>query len=164
MTDDVLAALKLLQQRSRIYFYSSPYLTEQVDRAIDTILRNPNTSGKPFHLIKNALSDARKVLRRRSQICPCAEIKTCEDDRSERNIEMVADPRFKDLEAVFQLEDWLERTSLNSQDRVVLTLLLNGSEAKEIAENLGISVQQVRVWISRARKRAKNRWEVDTNV
>lgn len=164
MTDDVFAALKLLQQRSCNYFYSSPYLTEQVDRAIDTIIRNPDSSGKPFHLIRNALSDARKVLRRRSQICPFAEIRTCEDDRFEHTLEMVADTRFKDLEAFFQLEDWLERTSLSSQDREVLTLLLNGSEAKEIAKKLGISVQQVRVWITRARKRAKRRWEVDTSV
>jgi DNA-directed RNA polymerase specialized sigma24 family protein len=164
MTGDAFVAVQLLQKLSCKYFYSSPYWTERTDRAIDTILRNPHCSGNPSHLVRNALSDARKILHRRSQICSLREITTCEDDNCGNNIELVADPRNEKLEEVFTVKDWFERASLSSQERVVLTLLLNESEAKEIAEELGITVQQARVRISHARKRAKTCWEADTDV
>ncbi len=164
MTNDVSEAVQRLQKRSCKYFYSSLYWTERTDRAIDTILRNPNRSGHPSHLVRNALSDSRKIVHRRRQICSLIEMKTCDGDDFGHNIELVPDSRNKELEEVFIVQDWLERASLSSQDRRVLTLLLKGSEAKEVAEKLGITVQQARVRISRARKRAKACWEADTNV
>lgn len=164
MTDDVFVALKMLQRISYKHFYSSPYWTERTDRAIDTILRNPNCSGNPSHLVRNALSDARKILHRRSQICSFTQINVCEGDSSGHNIEIVADPRNEEIQAAFIVEDWLEKASLSSRERTVLTLLLNGNGAKEVAEELGIAVQQARVRISRARKSAKACWEADTDV
>ena len=164
MTDDVIKAVQLLHKRSDKSFYKTPYWTERIDIAIDIILRHPNSEGNPFHLVKNALSDSRKFLRRRSQICPLIEIKISADEPSEHNIEIVADPRIQGLETVFTIKHWLEKASLSESEQFLLTLLWHDEEAKEVAEKLGITVQQARVRISRARKRAKTLWEADTNV
>lgn len=162
MTEDVFQAVQQLQQLSRKHFYSSPYWTERTDRAISSILSNPSKSGKPRHLVRNMLSDARKILQRRNEICSFAQIKTCDD--SGHDIETITDFRFEDLETVFQYEDWLERACLSDKDKIILNLLLHGSEAQEVAEKLGMTIEQARVQISRARKRAKARWEADINV
>lgn len=163
MTEDVFQAVQQLQQLSCKHFYSSPYWTERTDRAISSILSNPSKSGNPRHLVRNMLSDARKILHRRNEICSFTQIKTCDDD-SGHDIETIADFRFEDLETVFQYEDWLERSRLSDKDKIILNLLLHGSEAQEVADKLGITIEQARVQISRTRKRAKACWEADINV
>ena len=163
MTEDVFEAVKQLQQLSCKHFYSSPYWTERIDKAISSILRNPNKSGNPRHLVRNMLSDARKILHRRNEICSFTKIKTCDND-FEQDIETIADFRSKNLETVFQYEDWLERACLNDKDKIILNLLLHGSEAQEVAEKLGITIKQASVQISRTRKRVKACWESDNNV
>ncbi|MBV6628229.1 MAG: sigma-70 family RNA polymerase sigma factor [Rivularia sp. (in: Bacteria)] len=163
MTEDVFQAVQQLQQLCCKYFYSSPYWTERTDRAISSILRNPSKSGNPDHLVRNTLSDARKILHRRNEICSFTKIKMCDDDFG-HDIETIPDFRFKNLETVFQYEDWLERACLSDRDKIILNLLFHGSEAQEVAEKLGITIEQARVQISRTRKRAKACWESDINV
>ena len=163
MTEDVFQAVQELQKLSCKHFYSSPYWTERTDRAISSILSNPSKSSNPHHLVRNMLSDARKILQRRNEICSFTQIKTCDDDPG-HEIETIADFRFEDLETVFQYEHWLERARLSDKDKIILNLLLHGSEAQEVAEKLGITIEQARVQISRTRKRAKACWETDINV
>lgn len=162
MTEDVFQAVQQLQQLSCKYFYSIPYWTERTDRAISSILNNPSKSGNPRHLVRNMLSDARKKLHRRNEICSFTHIKTCDD--SVYNIETIADFHFEEVETVLQYEDWLERACLSDKDKIILNLLLNGSKAQEVAKKLGITIEQARVQISRTRKRAKACWEADINV
>ena len=165
MTKDVFQAVQQLQQLSRDYFYSSPYWTERTDRALNSVLRNPSKSGNPHHLVRNTLSDARKILHRRNEICSFTRIRTYDDDSgSDNSIETIADFHCENLETIWQYEDWLERACLNEKDKIILNLLLRGDEAQEVAKKLGITIVQARVQISRTRKRAKARWEADTNV
>ncbi len=165
MTQDVLQAVQQLQRLSRHHFYLSPYWTERIDRALTSILCNPRKSGNPHHLVRNALSDARKILHRRHEICSFTRIQTYDDDfGNDNSIETVADFHCQNSETILQYEDWLERACLNEKDKIILNLLLRGDEAQEIAKKLGITIVQARVQISRTRKRAKARWEADTNV
>jgi hypothetical protein len=85
MTQDVFQAVQQLQQLSRDYFYSSPYWTERTDRALDSILHNPSKVGNPHHLVRNALSDARKILHRRNEICPFTRIRAYDDNSGNDN-------------------------------------------------------------------------------
>ena len=164
MANDSFAAVLLLQQRSFKCFNSSPYWTERIDRALDDTIRNIHRTGNPSHLVRNALSDAGKVLSRRNDICRFKDVQNAEDDSNESSVETIADPRTQGIEAAFMIRDWVDRTSLSDTDRNTLILLIDGSEADEIAGSLGLTVQQARVQISRARKRAKAQWEADTNV
>ena len=161
MTQDVFQAVQELQRLSCRYFYSSPYLTERTDRALDSLLRNPSKSGNPHHLVRNTLSDARKILHRRSEICSFIRIQTYDDDSGNDNsIETIADFHCDRSETILQYEDWLERASLEEKDKIIFKLLLRGDKSQEVAKKLGITILQARVQISRA----KARWEADTNV
>ncbi len=165
MTQDIFQAVQQLQRLSRHHFYSSPYLTERTDRALTSILCNPSKSGNPHHLVRNTLSDARKILHRRNEICSFTRVQKYDDDSGNDNsIETIADFHCENSETIFQYEDWLERACLNEKDKIILNLLLHGYEAQEVAKKLCTTIEQARVQISRARKRAKARWEADTNV
>jgi len=165
MTQDVFQAVQQLQRLSCRHFYSSPYLTERTDRALTSILCNPSKSGNPYHLVRNTLSDARKILHRRNEICSFTRIQSYDDDSSNNHsIGTIADFQCENSETILQYEDWLERAYLSEKDKIILNLLLLGDEAQEVAKKLGITIVQARVQISRTRKRAKARWEADTNV
>lgn len=165
MIENIANAVEILQKRNACYFYSSPYWTERVDRAIDTLLRHPHSTRKPYHLIKNALSDARKVMHRRSQICPIAEVRNTEEGTQlQQSVENLADSSANSVEFILGIIDWLNNAPLNSNYRTILSLLMQGYEAEDIAIHLDLTVKEARVRISQARRRAKALWKEDTNV
>jgi hypothetical protein len=165
INENVAAAVQILQGRNRQYLYSSSYWAERADRAIDIILRNPDSSKHPSHLIRNALSDARKVIHRRRQICSVIEArKQDKDEQLEQSIEAIPDSSINSIEAVFAIKDWFERARLKDKDRAVLSILLEGGEAEDVAKYLNLSVKQARVCISRARKSALTLWKEDIHV
>lgn len=162
---NVAAAVQILQGHNRQHFYSSSYWTERTDRAIDIILRSPESSKHPSHLVRNALSDARKVIYRRRQICSVIEArKQDKTNQLEQSIEAIPDVSTNSLEAVFAIKDWFERACLKDKDRAVLSILIEGGEAEDVAKCLNLSVKQARVWISRARKNALALWKEDLHV
>jgi DNA-directed RNA polymerase specialized sigma24 family protein len=161
----VADAVQILQRRNRQYFYSSSYWTERTDRAIDIILRSPDSSKPPSHIVRNALSDARKVIHRRRQVCSIIEApKQDKDEQLEQSIEAIPDSSINSIEAVFAIKDWFERARLKDKDRAVLSILLEGGEAEDVAKYLNLSIKQARVCISRARKSALALWKEDIHV
>lgn len=162
---NVAAAVQILQGQNSKHFYSSSYWTERTDRAIDSILRTPDNSKPPSHLVRNALSDARKVIHRRKQICSVIEVrKQDKDAQIDQSIEAIPDSSINSIEAVFALKDWFERARLKDKDRAVLSILLKGGEAEDVANYLNLPVKQARVCISRARKSALILWKEDIHV
>jgi hypothetical protein len=161
----VADAVQILQRRNRQYFYSSSYCTERTDRAIDIILRSPDSSKPPSHIVRNALSDARKVIHRRRQVCSIIEApKQDKDEQLEQSIEAIPDSSINSIEAVFAIKDWFERARLKDKDRAVLSILLEGGEAEDVAKYLNLPIKQARVCISRARKSALTLWKEDIHV
>ncbi len=161
----VADAVQILQRRNRQYFYSSSYWSERTDRAIDIILRSPDSSKPPSHIVRNALSDARKVIHRRRQVCSIIEApKQDKDEQLEQSIEAIPDSSINSIEAVFAIKDWFERARLKDKDRAVLSILLEGGEAEDVAKYLNLSIKQARVCISRARKSALTLWKEDIHV
>ncbi|SHE92109.1 Sigma-70, region 4 [Desulfofundulus australicus DSM 11792] len=57
-----------------------------------------------------------------------------------------------------EVRDFLNHPSLSKNDREILFYLMEGRNAREIAMMKGISVNLVRVHISRARARARKLW------
>jgi len=162
---NVAAAVQILQGQTSKHFYSSSYWTERTDRAIDIILRNPDSSKHPSHLVRNALSDARKVIHRRRQVCSIIEVrKQDKDEQLEQSIEAIPDSSINSIEAVFAIKDWFERARLKDKDRAVLSILLEGGEAEDVAKYLNLPIKQARVCISRARKSALTLWKEDIHV
>lgn len=165
MNENVATAVQILQGRNRQHFYSSFYWTERIDRAMDTILRSPDSSKHPSHLVRNALSDARKVIHQRRQIYSVIEAqKPDKDNQLEQSIEAIPDLSINSMEAVFAIKDWFERAPLKDKDRAVLSILIEGGEAEDVAKYLNLSVKQARVRISRARKNASALWKQDIDV
>jgi hypothetical protein len=104
-------------------------------------------------------------MHRRSQLCPVAEVREIEDNEElPKGIETVPDPLANSIEAVLAITDWFDCAPLNANDRVVLSLLIRGGEAEDVALHLNLTIQQARVRISRARNRAKALWKEAFNV
>lgn len=165
INENVAAAVQILQGLNRQYFYSSSYWTERIDRAIDSILRSPDNSKPPSHLVRNALSDARKVIYRRRQICSVIEVrKQDKDAQLDQSIEAIPDLSINSMEVVFAIQNWFERARLKDKDRAVLSILIEGGEAEDVAKYLNLPVKQARVCISRARKSALTLWKKDIHV
>jgi DNA-directed RNA polymerase specialized sigma24 family protein len=165
INENVAAAVQILQGLNRQYFYSSSYWTERIDRAIDSTLRSPNNSKPPSHLVRNALSDARKVIHRRRQICSVIEArKQDKDTQLDQSIEAISDLSINSMEAVFAIQNWFERARLKDKDRAVLSILIEGGEAEDVAKYLNLPIKQARVCISRARKSALALWKEDIHV
>ena len=70
MNENVKKAVLILQQKSKKAFYSSPYHTEVISRAIDYLLRNLDLNKPPKYLIRNAIANTKKTVNNRQRICP----------------------------------------------------------------------------------------------
>jgi DNA-binding CsgD family transcriptional regulator len=168
MTDDVVAAIAILQERCRREGDRSPYWNERIERALDDLVRNPNRTGNPHHLVRNALSNAGQMLDRRRQLCSIQFVGTPADLEvyldldhrgmldGRRRLHTARPGSWDDAADHHRIAvaSWLAHAPLTRKDRRLLQLLAHGTEADEIAAHDNAPVHRVRVQVSRARQRA----------
>jgi FixJ family two-component response regulator len=140
---EAVARLQARRQHLKDYWH-----IEQAEAALDILLAQPDRQDEPRYLVRNALADAGKKLKRRARLAAdYACFRQLEDEGSD-----------DDARAFLHATDFIERT-LTPADRTVLRLVLGGAEPNEIADTLGTSVLRSRERLSRARARARAAWE-----
>lgn len=155
MTVSVIAAVAYLQKHLLAYPLNT-YQSERYDRALHTLLKYPHKQNPPFHLSRNALSDARKVLQHRQDSLPTEEIGEASA------LEWVRDPvslcALDEVDARIDAEAWIRRAPFTSTQREILAILIQheGADgAEEVAARFGLTLQQARVRICHVHKRAR---------
>lgn len=125
---------------------------EQTEQALDLLLNQPDNRAPPTRQIRNALSEARKKLKRRKQLLETPEAKA-------GAIALTSSSRAMGLEWLLQIEieDFINRMVAQS-DRRLLREALSGVGAEGIAAELGIRIARARERLSRARARAFPLW------
>jgi len=146
MNDNVTKAVMRLQ--ARLDRTSNPWRAEQAEEALNILLSQPDRDGDPQHLMRNALADASKKLKRRTKIL--AEY---------TNMVQVLSDQASDGFGILLVEvtDLVNR-GLSAADQALLGLFLDGAEANEIANDLQLPVARVRERLSRTRARARAAW------
>ncbi|MGE5483447.1 MAG: hypothetical protein ACM3X4_00325 [Ignavibacteriales bacterium] len=154
MTTDVIHAIEIVQKKS-LASCSNGFL-ERCDLALDSLVRNPDRTGDPRHLARNALADARKKLRVREQKCGLGLLEDV-------TTLVLKNPKYSVSDEIplaeIHVADFLERSGLDPKDKSILAMLYQGASSDSIASRYEVSVQNARVWISRARKRARIEWQ-----
>lgn len=154
MNEEVILAVLRLQD-SLITRRLQPWRAEQTEEALNCLLTKPYRSGDPFHLERNAMSDARKKLQRRDALFAdhIAEIDVMAEGHTDGR--RPGAETFDILRA--DVVDMIDRTS-SEADREILTIALDGGGTAEVAEALGIDYDVAKVRLSRARQRARVAW------
>ncbi|HAJ63401.1 MAG TPA: hypothetical protein DCP31_32695 [Cyanobacteria bacterium UBA8543] len=129
-----------------------------IERALDIITAKPNRTGNPRYIARNALSDARKVLKRRVEIvrfvAPAGRHST-QDILAEQ-----PDYKSTSQSKITEIFDWiLSEPCLNSRDRLLLLNIAQDENAVEIAARTDVCVKAVRKNISRVRARIHAAWQ-----
>lgn len=154
MNENVTVAVLRLQDsllRGRL----QPWRAEQTEEALNYLLSQPDRTGNPFHLERNALSDARKKLQRRAGLF--AENIAVLDIMAEggSTSETSEGEGYDVLRA--DVIDSIRRTS-SAADQEILAIALDGGAPDDVAEALGVSYEIAKVRLSRARQRARGAW------
>lgn len=173
MTGDVVLAIQQLQGRiGRVPTTRNRYWTERYERALDELVRNPDKTGNPTYLARNASANAGKVLKRRLELC--TPIQNSEDDdavgRQPRGVSVLKDPaatraleEVEDTVAAGELrlviDAWFAEADLSDRDRTVVEILLREGDEYDVARQLDLTLSQARVCVSRARARARSSWQ-----
>lgn len=153
MNEDVTVAVLRLQD-SLMSGRLPHWRAEQTEEALNALLAKPHRRGEPYHLERNAMSDARKKLQRRATLFAdhVAEVEAMAADNGATA--SAAEP-FDILRA--DVFDTVRRTSSDA-DAAVLAIALEGGGAAEVAEALGVDYDTAKVRLSRARQRARIAW------
>lgn len=149
MHPHVVEACVTLQRRiARTQGYNQ-WLTDQAEEALTELVNNPDRSDPPAHLIRNALSNASKKLNRRGDLEEAfLPTLTFGSDR----------PTYSNTaENIIDVGRVLH--SMPAASRSLLELAADGSEAEELADELGLPTQRVRERLSRARNQARKLWQ-----
>jgi DNA-directed RNA polymerase specialized sigma24 family protein len=142
----VCEAVALVQGFSCHYESRSHHVTECCEEALNDLVRNPARSGEPIDLVHTAMRNARKKLRRRSDVATIkAATPLIDDDRGLFGV--VAPP------ALFEEPAWLGALSPSARRLVALDSL--GFTRDEIAADADVSKSQLYVLLSRARAAAR---------
>lgn len=154
MNHEVTVAVLRLQN-SLMHGRLQPWRAEQTEEALNGLLAKPHRTGEPFHLERNAMSDARKKLERRAALF--AEHADEIDVMAEAGFpnELSDGEGYETLRA--DVVDTIERTSSDT-DREILAIALNGGTAGDVADALDIDYDVAKVRLSRARQRARIAW------
>jgi len=167
VTDDVVEAIAVLQRRCRRQGRNNPYWNERIERALDDLVAHPDRIGNPYHLARNALSNAGHLLDRRQELCQislagdlCTLDAIC--DLASRHAERRVPSRPRSataddapVQSAIGLRLQLDRSPLSAADRWLLGKLADGTTSAELAEQLDVPAPRVRVRISHARRRAR---------
>lgn len=157
MTGDVITAVERLQGLSNRYFACDPYKTDCIDLALDAILRNPDKKGDPSCLVRNALGDARKTMRRHYRIHP---IEPFGDEESySRFVEDAPDKSHFNSQSRIDIIDWINNLPLGLIDKSILRILTCGGDAIDVATRHHFTYSQAQVRVSRAKARARQLWK-----
>jgi len=155
MNTDLFRAYVLLQDDYLRNRPSSIRRQERYDLALDSLLAKPDRTGDPDRLVRNAWGNAGKTLRRRAKVLSLAVARDLSESLSvDEDHPAPAEPSA----AVVEIEDWVRTSPLSQRDKSLLTDLIAGAEADQIAERLGLPAARVRVMVSRARARALREW------
>ena len=148
MHPHVVVACSALYRRIARTQGFSPWMTDQAEEALTELVNNPQRSDPPAHLIRNALSNASKKLKRRSEL----------GDKFLPSLSFGSDrPVFKNTaENVIDVESVL--SCLPTAQRTLLELAADGADVDEMADELGFPVPRVRERLSRARAQARKLW------
>ncbi|THD34490.1 MAG: hypothetical protein E7773_14975 [Sphingomonas sp.] len=154
MNNDVTEAVLRLQgglMSGRL----QPWRAEQTEEALNALLAKPQRTGVPFHLARNALSDARKKLQRRSDLLAdrAAEIDVMAETGSTGGAPGAGGYEVLRREVI----DTVNRRSTPA-DREILAVALEGGTAGDVAAALGVDYDIAKVRLSRARSRARAAW------
>lgn len=152
MNDEMTEAVLRLQ-RSLLNGRLHPWRAEQTEEALNGLLSKPQRVGNPFHLERNALSDARKKLMRRAELM--AERTAIDQHSAVADRTPVHPETFETLRR--DVIDTIERTS-GEADQKILAIAIDGGTAADVAEVLGIPYGIAKVRLSRARHRARRAW------
>jgi hypothetical protein len=153
MNDHVTAAV-LRVQGSLMSGRLPHWRAEQAEEALNSLLAHPHRTGEPFHLERNALSDARKKLERRATLLASRIDEVDVMAQTGRSESEAGEPY-----EIFRAEviDTVRRTSTDA-DLTVLALALEGGGASEVADALSLPYEVAKVRLSRARQRARIAW------
>jgi hypothetical protein len=122
---------------------------DRLDRALDELVAHPDRVGDPAKLADAAWGNAGKVVRARNAVT-----KTTADDLDDH-----AAPSVDHVDLLlFEVCDVIRRSSLGDRDRAIISMLIVGGDADDVAAVFRSSVTQSRVWVSRARRRARAAW------
>ncbi|MES2096820.1 MAG: hypothetical protein V4459_08660 [Pseudomonadota bacterium] len=154
MNDDLTEAVLRLQgslMRGRL----QPWRAEQTEEALNGLLSQPDRTGNPFHLERNAMSDARKKLQRRAALFTehIGEIDVMAEDGSTSE---TSDGEAYDVLRADVIDSVRRRST--AADREILGIALDGGSPGDVAEALGVSYEVAKVRLSRARQRARTAW------
>ncbi|MDR6766490.1 DNA-directed RNA polymerase specialized sigma24 family protein [Acidovorax delafieldii] len=148
MHPHVVEACVSLQRRiARMQGYNQ-WLTDQAEEALTELVNNPDRSSPPAHLIRNALANASKKLKRRSELGE-AFLPTMSFG-SDRAAYSTTTENIIDVGRVLD--------SIQVGPRALLERAADGADAEEIADELGLPAQRVRERLSRARAEARKFW------
>ena len=146
MTPDVTQAVARLQACLRRT--SKLHRAQLVEEALDILLAKPNRTGKPWHLVRNALSDAAKKLRARALL----------DATYAERVRASAAGTGDGLGALsVELADFVDR-GIPEPHRTMIRLVAQGSGAEEIAVRENIPLPRARERLSRSRSFAVREW------
>jgi DNA-directed RNA polymerase specialized sigma24 family protein len=160
VTEDVIAAVAILQRACLSSKGQESYWAERYEFALDDLLRTPGRLGPPAHLVRNALSNASKKQARRQEVAAITQLphgRTGQDGVEQAGVEPSTSDELEHL--AVEIADCLNRASLRHPDRQVLALLMRGGTAGEVAARRGISLSLARVQVTRTQHRAGAAWQ-----
>jgi hypothetical protein len=150
MHPNVAKACEILDARIARFQWSNYHLTEQAELALNELAAHPNRSDPPEHLVRNALSNARKKLMRREKLM----------DRFSPMLNYGIDREVRD-DTLPELEQHVAAVSaaLSESDVRVLETAALTEDSHDLAKVLKLPVKRASERLSRARRRAAQAWK-----
>lgn len=149
MNKDVIEAVRLGQQmclRCR-----NSHQQECFELAVDELLRHPDNAGPPKFLLSKALAHSRSHLRRRRAI---QHVISASDQLDA--LDVGGGERLDaELYAVIEFDDWIRRSALREEQKVLLLYQMYDVDAVSIADHMSLPAPRVRERLARARSAAR---------
>lgn len=146
MNKPVTIAVRRLQRRLRTA--PSLYIEQQIEEALNLLLRNPAKFATPEVLIRDAMREAGRKLKNRRQLF----------DEFRIRVAHKGGPKSRPGPTRFEIEAFVDQ-DVETRDRPLLRVALAGGGAPEIAGLLRIPEARAAERLSRARGRAFKRWK-----
>ena len=159
ITKDVKDAMDILYKRHLKVSQSKNNIRdlEAIDLALDELTRNSNRTGLPYMLAAFAVKSAYKKLTWRGKYHQGFN----DDDfacsiMSSLDYSCTDDINYK----VIEIRDFIKTSLIKESYKEVLEYLEEGLEVEEIAKIKDVTKFQVRVWVTRARKKIHSEWDM----
>lgn len=146
MNRNVTTAVRRLQRRLRTA--RSFYIEQQIEEALHLLLRNPAKIATPEALIRDAMREAGRKLKKRRELLDAFRIRVARK----------ASPGSRPGPTTSEIEAFVDQ-DVQIRDRPLLRVAMTGGGAPEIARLLRIPEARAAERLSRARGRAFKRWK-----